>query len=116
MSHLVNSMLCANFEDYDKYDEVSCTLKHWPDMWPEEIAAEAGVWRERMEIRKQTFFLARDKTKRVLMHFRTLRLPPAVMKAITKKVLVQLADDCGWEVRNPGCVTRYDVSRIYRTS
>lgn len=116
MSHLVNPILCANFEDYDKFDEVSCTLKTWPDMWPEEIAAEAGVYRERQELKRQAFFLSRDKTYRTLQHFRKKIYPIYRMKELAELALADLADELGWEVKNPERVMYDKVSPIYRTS
>lgn len=116
MSHLVNPILCANFEDYDKYDEVSCTLKTWPDMWPEEIAAEAGVYRERQERKRKAFFLARDKTYRTLQHFRKKICPIYRMKELAELVLADLADELGWEVKNTERVKYDKVSPIFRTS
>ena len=116
MSHLVNSILCANFEDYDKYDEVSCTLKTWPDMWPEEKAAEAGVYREQQERKRQAFFLARDNTYRTLQHFRAKICPVYRMAELAELALADLADECGWEVKNPDRVKYDKVSPIFRTS
>lgn len=116
MSHLVNPILCANFEDYDKYDVVSCTLKTWPDMWPEEIAAEAGVYRERQERKRQAFFLSRDKTYRTLQHFRAKICPVYRMAELAELALADLADELGWEVKNPDRVKYDKVSPIFRTS
>lgn len=112
MSH-VNPILCANFEDYDKYDEVSCTLRTWPDMWPEEIAAEAGVYRERQRMKEQRFFMEDDDVIRTLIHF---RLKPHLPEHILKVALVSLADEQGWEVKNPDIIRNYGVSTIFRTS
>lgn len=37
-----------NKEDWELYGQTSCSIKHWPDMWEGEIAAEASLYRERM--------------------------------------------------------------------
>ena len=113
MSNLINPLLCANFEDYQHYGQTSCTLKTWPDMWPEEIAAEAGVYRERERMMKQRFFLESDDVIRTIMHF---RLKPHLPEHILKVALVSLADEQGWEVKNPDSIRNYGVSTIFRTS
>ena len=77
MSSLVNPILCANFEDYDKYDEVSCTLKTWPDLWPEEDYAEKSV---------------REWLKELRMEGARIR------KSLQTSVLVQLCEESGWHV------------------
>ena len=43
MSYFVNPTFCKNYEDYQHYGQTSCTLKHWPDLWPEEDYAEKAV-------------------------------------------------------------------------
>lgn len=116
MSHLVNPILCANFEDYDKYDEVSCTLKHWPDMWPEEIAAEAGLREERRKFNAMAFIMARDRTWRTIQHFRTANHHSYRMDKLVKCALRELADRHGWKVKNYDMVARIGVNPIIRTS
>lgn len=116
MSHLVNPIFCANFEDYQHYGQTSCTLKTWPDMWPEEIAAEAGVYRERQKRKRQAFFLSRDKTYKTLQHFRAKICPVYRMAELAELALADLADELGWEVKNPDRVKYDKVSPIFRTS
>ena len=36
-------LLFPNYEDYEDYDCVSCTLKHWPELWPIEMYANSSV-------------------------------------------------------------------------
>ena len=98
MSHLINPILLANYEDNDSYEETSCTLKHWPDLWPEEAAAEAGVYRERMQMRELQYFLAKDHTQRVLRHCRNYDVEDEGRhQSIINIALVSLADEAGWE-------------------
>jgi len=107
MGNLVVRILTANYEDYDKYDETSCTLKHWPDMWPEEIAAEAALYEERMERNRQMYFMAQDNVQRTIMHFKRSGFKRWEMDELKDKALMSLADEHGWKVKNGDCV-RYD--------
>lgn len=116
MSNFISAFRLPNYEDYQDYEQTSCTLKHWPDMWPEEIAAEAGVYRERQERKRQAFFLSRDKTYKTLQHFRAKICPVYRMAELAELALADLADECGWEVKNPDRVKYDKVSPIYRTS
>lgn len=113
MSYFVKPEFCPNYEDYQDYGQTSCTLKTWPDMWPEEIAAEKGVYLERQRMKAQRFFLERDDVIRTLMHF---RLKPHLPEHILKVALVSLADEQGWEVKNQDIIRNYGVSTIFRTS
>lgn len=116
MSHLVNPILCANFEDYDKYDEVSCTLKTWPDMWEPEIQAEAGVYEERQRLRQQIFFMARDSVQRTIMHFKNMKAKHSYIAELVNKAMRQLAEEYGWKVKNADSIKYCQVSPIIRTS
>lgn len=117
MSHLVNPILCANFEDYDKYDEVSCTLKTWPDMWPEEIAAEAGLYRERKRMKEEVFFLARSKEHRTIQHFKNFKpMSESYMLWLTARALADVVAEYGWRVKNEDAQRFYGVSLIYATT
>ena len=82
-------------------------------MWEPEIAAEAGVYEERKRMKEQRFFLDRDDVIRTIMHF---RLKPHTPEHILKVALVSLADEQGWEVKNPYAVEHLKVKPIYRTS
>lgn len=113
MSYYVKPTLCQNYEDYQNYGQTSCTLKTCPDMWPEEMAAEAGVYRERQRMKEQMFFLKKDDVIRTIMHF---RLKPHIPDHIVKVALVSLADEQGWEVKNPDSIKNFGVSTIWRTS
>jgi len=116
MSHLVNPILCANFEDYDKFDEVSCTLKTWPDMWAEEIAAEAGVYRERMRMKEDIFFLARSKERRTVQHFKNFKpKSESYMLWLTARALADVVIECGWRAKNEDAQRFFGVSPIYAT-
>ena len=116
MSTLVNHLLCPNFEDYDKYDEVSCTLKTWPDMWEPEIRAEAGVYEELQKLRQQIFFMARDSVQRTIMHFKRMKAKPSYITELARKALLQLAEEYGWKVKNYDSMKYCQVSPIIRTS
>ena len=116
MSYYVKPTFCPNYEDNQHYGYVSCMLKTWPDMWPEEMAAEAGVRRERQERKRQAFFLSRDKTYKTLQHFKSKICPIYRMKELAELALADLADECGWEVKNPDRVKYDKVSPIFRTS
>lgn len=116
MSNLINHLLCQNFEDYDKYDEVSCTLKTWPDMWEPEIRAEAGVYEERKKFQEQVFFMARDSVHRTIMHFKRMKAKPSYITELARKALLQLAEEYGWKVKNADTMNYFDVPPIIRTS
>ena len=116
MSHLVNYLLCANYEDYQDYGQTSCTLKHWPDMWAPERQAEHGVYEERKKFQEQVFFMARDSVQRTIMHFKRMKAKPSYISSIAEKALLQLADEYGWKVKNYDSMKYCQVSPIIRTS
>lgn len=86
MSHFINPIFLPNKEDWELYGQTSCTLKHWPDMWEGEIAAEAALYRERIN---RTFYTDWDYP---LSHRRnrTRSHNPVIV------ALVQLADEGEW--------------------
>lgn len=116
MSNYIKPTFCKNYEDYSYYEETSCTLKHWPDMWPEEIAAEKAIAIERREREQRTFFLARDKVQRTIRHFMQMKESRDYMDKICARALASLADDFGWIVKNEDNMIVYKVSPIYQTS
>jgi len=98
MSIYVARLLMPHYEDEDRYEQISCTLKHWPDMWPEEIAAEAAVRRERQRLRELQFFMAKDPTQRVMRHWRNYTVSDiGHHQSIISLALVPLADESGWK-------------------
>lgn len=115
MSNFIVPFLLQHYEDYEKYGGPSCTLKHLPDMWPEEIAAEAAVYRERMSQKQQTFFMARDNVHRVIQHFKNLGAPRYTMNDWARKALLSLAEWNGWKVKNGGNVRLHRVTPIIAT-
>ena len=116
MSNMITPLLYANFEDYDKYDEVSCTLKHFPDMWEQEIQAEAGVYEEQKRLREQMFFMARDSVQRTIMHFKNMKAKHSYIAELVNKAMCQLAEEYGWKVKNSDSIKYRKVSPIIRTS
>lgn len=115
MSNFIVPFLLHNYEDYEKYGGPSCTLKHLPDMWPEEIAADAAVYRERMRQKQQTFFMARDNVHRVIQYFNNLGAPRYTMNDWARQALLSLADWNGWKVKNGGNVRLHRVTPIIAT-
>lgn len=115
MSNFIVPFLLQHYEDYEKYGGPSCTLKHLPDMWPEEIAAEAAVYRERMRQKQQTFFMARDNVHRVIQHFKNLGAPRYTMNDWARQALLSLAEWNGWKVKNGGNVRLHRVTPIIAT-
>lgn len=115
MSNFIVPFLLQHYEDYEKYGGPSCTLKHLPDMWPEEIAAEAAVYRERMRQKQQTFFMARDNVHRVIQHFKNLGATRYTMNDWARQALLSLAEWNGWKVKNGDCVREFHVSPIVVT-
>ena len=115
MSNFIVPFLLHNYEDYEKYGGPSCTLKHLPDMWPEEIAAEAAVYRERMRQKQQTFFMARDNVHRVIQHFKNLGATRYTMNDWARQALLSLAEWNGWKVKNGGNVRLHRVTPIIAT-
>lgn len=115
MSNFIVPFLLHNYEDYEKYGGPSCTLKHLPDMWPEEIAAEAAVYRERMRQKQQTFFMARDNVHRVIQYFNNLGAPRYTMNDWARQALLSLAEWNGWKVKNGGNVRLHRVTPIIAT-
>ena len=107
--------MTANFEDYDRYEETSCNLKHWPDMWPEEMAAEGVLYRERMRMKDEIFFLARSRAARTIKHFKTVRFEREYMDKIKNKAIAYLAGEQGWQVKNEYAVMMFGVTPIYTT-
>lgn len=115
MSNFIIPFLINHYEDYERYGGPSCTLKHLPDMWPEEIAAEAALYRERMRQKQQTFFMARDDVHRVIQHFKNLGAPRYTMNDWARQALLSLAEWNGWKVKNGGNVRLHRVTPIIAT-
>jgi len=97
MSNLINPILLAHYEDNDSYEETSCTLKHWPEMWPEELAAERGLRLERQRQKSVRYFLDVDETRAAHYWTKYNIKCKDTHKKIVKIALVSLADDCGWD-------------------
>ena len=116
MSYFINPIFCKNYEDYSLYEETSCTLKTWPDMWPEEEAAERGVRLERKEREQKLFFLARDSVQRTIRHFQKLRKSRAYMDRITEKAAASLAQEFGFKIKNRDSIRYFHTRPIFRTS
>lgn len=115
MSNFIVPFLLQHYENYERYGGPSCTLKHLPDMWPEEIAAEAAVYRERMSQKQQTFFMARDNVHRVIQHFKNLGATRYTMNDWARQALLSLAEWNGWQVKNGGNVRLHNVTPIIAT-
>lgn len=89
MSNYISAIRLPNYEDYQDYEQTSCTLKHWPDLWPEEDYAEKSVCEWLKELRVEG--------ARIRMSLQT-------------SVLVQLCNESGWHVFH---VTE-DGRKLYR--
>ena len=116
MSNYIVKTLIKGYEDYDKYDEVSRTLKTWPDMWEPEIRAEAGLYEERKKFQEQVFFMARDSVHRTIMHFKNMKAKHSYIAELVNKAMRQLAEEYGWKVKNYDSIKYCQVSPIIRTS
>lgn len=115
MSNYISPVLLPNYEDNDHYGFISCTLKHWPAMWPEEIAAEGALYRERMRQKQQTFFMARDDVHRNIQYFKAKGIPRYTMDDVARQALLSLAEWNGWQVKNGDCVRAFGVTPIVVT-
>lgn len=115
MSNYISAVLCPNYEDYQNYGQTSCILKYWPDLWPEEMAAEGALYRERMRQKQQTFFMARDEVHRTIQYFRNLGATTDVMNRLARKALLSLAEWNGWQVKNGENVRLHKVTPIIAT-
>ena len=115
MSNYISPFLMPNYEDNDHYGFISCTLKHWPAMWPEEMAAEGALYRERMKQKKQTFFMARDDVHRNIQYFKAKGIPRYTMDDVARQALLSLAEWNGWQVKNGDCVRAFGVTPIVVT-
>ena len=102
MSHLINPLLCPNYEDYQSYAPAKHYLKHWPDMWPEEAMADRALWLEHQEQRKRYPLIGRLGTD-------------WIKRNIVIKALCSMAEECNWEVKNAWDMEVYHVSPIYKT-
>lgn len=115
MSNLINHILCPNYEDYETLKPARNYLKHFPDMWVEEMYAEAALWRERCEIMKNRPQFFTD-----YMRWWKNHIPKDIEGRIKQRqrlkyALYTLAQDCGWKVKNLEDVFNNGVSRIYCT-
>lgn len=110
MSNLIVSALCANYEDYDKYGEVSCTLKHWPDMWPEEKYAEGALWREHHLLRERNEVLWRYSR---LSLYRSDEDATHDCSPVVVRALVSIARENSWKVANADLVKCYGMHAVY---
>jgi len=115
MSNYISPFLLPNYEDNDHYGFISCKLKHWPAMWPEEIAAEGALYRERMRQKQQTFFMARDDVHRNIQYFKAKGIPRYTMDDVARQALLSLAEWNGWQVKNGGNVRLHKVTPIIAT-
>lgn len=115
MSNLILRILCKNYEDFEPYLHRSCALKHWPEMWDGERQAERGIYEERMRMKEKIYFLARDRERRTIQHFKKLRLPKHEMWRIKNRALLDLIAPLGWLVKNEYAIHFFRVSPIYAT-
>ena len=115
MSNYISAFRLPNYEDNDHYGFISCTLKHWPSMWPEEIAAEGALYRERMRQKEQRFFMARDDVHRTIQYFRNKGATRTDMDDWARCALLSLAEWNGWQVKNGDCVREFHVTPIIAT-
>jgi hypothetical protein len=115
MNNYISAIRLPNYEDNDQYGQTSCTLKHWPDLWPEEMAADGALYRERMRQKQQTFFMARDDVHRTIQYFRTKGAPRHTMNALARQALLSLAEWNDWQVKNGDCVRVFGVTPIIAT-
>lgn len=115
MSNYISPFLLPNYEDNDHYGFISCTLKHWPAMWPEEMAAEGALYRERKKQQQQTFFMARDDVHRNIQYFKAKGAPRYTMDDVARQALLSLAEWNGWQVKNGDCVRAFGVTPIIAT-
>ena len=84
MSNFISGFRLPNYEDYQDYGQTSCTLKHWPDLWPEEDYAEKAVREWLKELREWPLLhpIDRQRDRKQLQAF----------------ALMQLCDERGWDV------------------
>ena len=55
------------------------------------------------------------RTRKLIEYFQN-RLDKKCMADLARSVLVSLADEQGWEIKNPDSIKYYNVKPIYRTS
>ena len=115
MSNYISAVRLPNYEDNDHYGFISCTLKQWPDLWPEEMAADGALYRERMRQKQQTFFMARDDVHRTIQYFKTKGASRHTMDDLARCALLSLAEWNGWQVKNGDCVHTFGVTPIVAT-
>lgn len=110
MSHLINPILCKNYEDCQSYTPAKHYLKHWPDMWPEEAMADRSLWEEHKTMSERFPIFMLDNLQWCLHH--------CDRKTWARRVpfaLASLVRECRWKVRNYEDIDRYGVSPIYET-
>ena len=115
MSNFINHILCPNYEDYETLTPARNYLKHFPDMWVEEMYAEAALWRERCDIMKNRPQFFTD-----YMRWWKNHIPKDINGRMKQRqrliyALSTLAQDCKWKVKNLDDVLSKGVSRIYCT-
>ena len=115
MSNLIVRILCKNYEDFEPYLHRSCALKHWPEMWDGERQAERGIYEERMRMKEKIYFLARDRERRTIQHFKNLKRSKDYMWRIKNRALLDLIAPLGWLVKNEDAIRFFRVSPIYAT-
>ena len=115
MSYLINRILCPNYEDYDLYGCNGNACVGFPVLWPAEAAANAAVLEEYNRQCALKRMMGYTRTRKLIEYFHN-RLDKKHMADLARSVLVSLAVEKGWEVKNPDTVKYYDVKPIYRTS
>ena len=108
-----DTMFIPNYEDYDKVG-TNTGAACYPQLWPEEMAAEGGIYRWHKFLASQHNTMSPDE----LMHYFKRLLTPeekALYQEKVSKAMAWLAERCGWKVKNALAVDEYLVSPIYVT-
>lgn len=105
MSYFIVGVLVPGYEDYDQYGCRGNAFAGFPQLWPEEKAAESGIYREWKKMRELGATMRRAGQLSILVH--------PEPQSIVERALVSIAREEGWRVANPLEVERLGVSPIY---
>lgn len=105
MSYFIVGAFVPGYEDYDQYGCKGNAFAGFPQLWPEEKAAESGIYREWKKMRELGAAMRRAAHLSILVH--------SEPQSIVERALVSIAREEGWRVANPLEVERLGVSTIY---
>lgn len=108
-----NTMFIPNYEDYDRVG-TNTDAAVYPQLWPEEMAAEGGIYRQQKWLSLQHHTM---HTSELINYFRRILTHEEKMEyqLMVEKALASLAKKHGWKMMNEWAVKEWGARPIYVT-